>query len=361
MSNAVLEMFGVSAEKLTPQAQKFPKEVAGRVAHIDADFMAYQVASESKEELDPENLKPRKTVEEMKHNAKEAADYIRRMAGAERAVLHVTQSESKGGRYDLAIQKEYQSSRKDRELPEHLDTIRSWLGRGFDDSYDLFDGMSHTDQEADDGMAQAHYADPVNTIICSKDKDLLMVPGLHLDMDTFKIETFDAFGEIYLKELKSSKKLLGKGTKFFWAQCLMGDAADTIQGLPKMPGMYWQEYAGTQAYKDLMEKWRNETYPEKAEKLWARITKLEEKPKLCGPALTYEVLKTAGNDKECYLFVKDCYQKLASVHGHEFKHWKTGSTVTPTQALLSEMQLLWMRRYKDPMDVVKWLKEEVMT
>jgi hypothetical protein len=40
-----------------------------------------------------------------------------------------------------------------------------------------------------------------------------------------------------------------------------------------------------------------------------------------------------------------------------FQHWRTAETVTATQALLSDMLLLWMRRNKNPRDVVDWIKE----
>lgn len=350
-----------AAQVASPAEAEYPREVPGRVAHIDADFMAYQVSAESKAELDPLDPTPRKTLEDMKHNAYAAVTHIRRMAAAERAVLHVTRAETKGGRTGIAKLKPYQANRADRtNKPEHLDTIRGYLGTGAGDKEGKLTGSIWTTQEADDGMAQAHYADPENTIICSADKDLLMVPGWKLDMYTNKIrQEKDAFGWIDLDRSKSSAKVIGGGTKFFWAQCLMGDTADNISGVPEVPGKIWQQYDGTAAYKDALGQWIATDDKDIAAKLDAKMAKMTAKTKKCGPVLTYKLLQDARDDKECFNTVKCCYTHLATDHGYQFTDYRDGSPITPTQALLTEMQLLWMRRYPDPKDVLNWLKEVI--
>ena len=252
--------FGVDAAtvaSLQPQADQYPPTVPNRVSHIDADFMAYQVSAESKAELDPDDPTPRKTLEDMRHNAKQAVDHIRRLAAAERAVLHTTHKSNKGGRDRTAILKPYQANRADRDnRPEHLDAIREFLGAGVGDTTGVFEGRNHTQQEADDGMTQALYADFENAILCSADKDLYMVPGWKMDMQTYVISRQDDhFGYIEIDDSKSRKKVVGRGTKFFWAQCLMGDTADNISGLPECPGVIWQTYSGTAAYQDTYAQW----------------------------------------------------------------------------------------------------------
>ena len=348
-----------AAQTACPSTADYPTPVAGRVAHIDSDFAAYQVSAESKAELDPDDPTPRKSLEDMKHNAHAAVTHIRRSAGAEKAVLHVTISETKGGRTELAKLKPYQENRKDRtNKPENLDVIRNYLGDGAGDTEGRLTGIKWETQEADDGMTQAHYNDPENTIICSADKDLLMVPGWKLRMsDLTIIHEKDAFGWISLDRSKSSAKVIGGGTKFFWAQCLMGDAADNISGIPEVPGRIWQTYSGTQAYAETYQKWIDATDKPTADKLDEKLSKLCAKTKKCGPVLTYDLLKDAKNDKDCYRTVKACYEELARDHGYVFKDYRTGKPISPTQALLSEMQLLWMRREPDPKDVVKWIKE----
>ena len=146
---------------------KFPDTVPGRVVHIDADFLAYHVSYERKGE----------TVEfpAMQHNAKVQVEKFRKFAGAESVHLHLTPSSStKGGRPGLAIQKEYQSSRKE-DKPEKLHIVREWMGKHFP-------ATLWQTAEADDGMAQAAWAawnagTPEKCVILSKDKDLRMVPG----------------------------------------------------------------------------------------------------------------------------------------------------------------------------------------
>lgn len=359
-----LAQFGVSDEVVaglkTPTGYSYPPQVKGRIAQIDADFMAYQVSAESKAELDPDDPTPRKTLGDMFHNAREAVDHIRLMAGAERAVLHTTLDPDKGGRTKIAIQKEYQANRKDRtNKPIHLDTIRSYLGSGCGDTTGVFKGRLWTDQEADDGMAQALYADPKNNILCSADKDLLMVPGWKMDMSSYKVyEVTDHFGKIWIDDTKSTKKVKGYGTKFFWAQVLMGDTADNIQGLPECPGSIWQTFAGTKAHNDLVAQWVACDDPKRSADLSKQIDKHHAKTKQCGPMLAFQLLDSAKTDKECFDLVRQCFIKLNTEHGYEFKHWRTGKVYTPTQVLLSEMKLLWMRRNKDENDVLAWLKEK---
>jgi hypothetical protein len=296
----------------------------------------------------------------MKHNAHAAVDHIRRLAAAERAVLHVTTAKTKGGRTEQAMLKPYQANRADRSnKPEWLDTLRDYLGRGAGDTTGKMVGVNWTSQEADDGMAQAHYQDPENTIICSADKDLLMVPGWKLDMYNNKIRhEKDAFGWIDLDRSKSSAKVVGGGTKFFWAQCLMGDQADNISGVPEVPGSMWQQYAGTASYRDTYGQWIASASPEVAGKLREKLEKMRAKTKKCGPVLTFALLEDANNDRECFEIVRSCYTLLEKEHGYEYTDYRAGGiTLTPTQALLSEMRLLWMRRNPHPDDVLHWIKE----
>jgi len=291
----------------------YPDQVPGRVLHIDADFLAYQVSADGD-----------KTFDEMKHNADVSVETLRLLAGAQATQLHLTPSQSnKGFRHVAAIQKEYQGNRRDREKPQLLNAVRTWMhmDRG---------AQLHVVQEADDGLAQAmyraeHLGTGDKTVLCSLDKDLLMVPGLHMDWHTGIISPVsdrrgDRFGWIALDRSKSSPKVIGRGTKFFWAQMLMGDAADNIKGLPKM--------------------WTVKGF------------------KPCGAVKTSEVLQTAKDDKTCFQAVRALYQLYGEQHG--FTHWETGAPATWEEVFLSEARLLWMRRCSDENDVVSWFAERCM-
>ena len=360
--NAILESMGVKVENLpSHHVADYPKPVSGRVAHIDADFIAYMAAADTVDEI--QGVKPRKTLEEKKEKADSILDHQRRMVGAEHMKVHITPPGStKGDRPAQAIQQEYQAVRKTSERPEHLDALRHHLGT-------KPESVVHLEQEADDGMAQANYSSmgPDGSwqksnlsVIVSKDKDLRMVPGLHWDWDNECVHCVgDPFGTLYWYGEGKSKKLRGWGTKWFWAQCLMGDTVDNIRGLPAVPGSIHTELTPTKTFKDTYNKWADEENPEKAAKLKAKLDEMTSKTKPVGPVAAYAILQNATTDKVCFILVREAFQRLEAEHGHEFRHWRTGERVTPTQALLGDMQLLWMRRKEHaPLDVVEWLKEK---
>ncbi|ANS06222.1 exonuclease [Phage MedPE-SWcel-C56] len=338
----------------------YPKPVPGRVVHIDADFMAYQVSAESKAELDPEDPTPRKSLEDMQHNARRAVEHIMQLGGGTSFHVHTTPSGStKGGRGDQAVLKEYQANRKDRDnKPEFLDTIRAYLiseiGAGGN-------GTAHLDQEADDGMSQAAYqalgaGTPELCVIASADKDLRMCPGYLLVNDKLDLLE-DTFGWIELDRSKSSAKVVGRGTKFFWAQLLMGDAADNISGVPKVTGNHICGVKPTKAYTTAIQKLGTGTDKEDARHNKVIDAELA-KVKPCGPAMTYDLLANVTNDREAFERVKAIWVDLGK-SGYEFEHWRTGQVVSPTQAMFGDMQTLWMRRNKNPRDVLDWLKEKL--
>jgi len=350
----MLAQFGIEAADVAPVSDtSYPKPVEGRVCHVDADFLAYQVSAESTDELDPNHPKKRKTFADMQANARSAVEHTMRLAGATSYVCHTTPNGStKGGRSDQAVQKEYQANRADTEKPALLDQVRVWIGQELN-------GRPHLDQEADDGLAQANYgaSDPNLCVLASADKDLLMVPGLHLDMNTGKIFNVEGFGETVMTETKGgTKKIKGGGTKFFWQQLLQGDAADNIQGLPVIAGVDSLAAAPTQEYLKLMKvlttSGKTSAHIEKAEQ---KIDALQAKTKLCGAVMAFQVLEECNSDAACFKRVSTCYNN-AEKYGHVFTHWRTGDKVSALDAMLGDMHLLWMRRNKNPSDVIDWLK-----
>lgn len=81
-------------------------------------------------------------------------------------------------------------------------------------------------QEADDALGIAQTKD---TIIATIDKDLLMIPGRHYNINTGKKIMAKDPGEL---TLSPTNKLTGMGFKWFCAQMLMGDVVDNIKGVP---------------------------------------------------------------------------------------------------------------------------------
>jgi hypothetical protein len=293
--------------------------VPGRVVHIDGDFLAYMVAYDDS-----------KSIEDMKHNCSVKAEKIRLMAGAETMQIHSTPKESnKGGRYEIALLREYQTGRKGKPKPKYLHLIRAYM-------HNEMNAIQHVDCEADDGMSMAQYgaiaAGNRNlSIIATKDKDLQMVPGLALDWDTGEItDTQDDFGYIRLDRDKAQPKIKGRGWKMFWAQMLTGDTADNISGLPMVCDLQYLPRG---------------------------------KHKACGPVLAYEILNPLTTNKEAFAVVKKLFYDYHNVKDdkgnllHPFTNWRDGSIITPGQAFVSEAMLLWMRRNYEYKDVVSWLSE----
>lgn len=340
---------GIDLEGLADDASviNIPPPVAGRVLHVDADFLAYQTTAERADGTDI------KTWDDMKHNATVAVHTLRDLAGATEVHLHLTPSSSnKGGRFELAILKPYQGNREDKPKPRYLNIMREWLAKEFP-------GTLHQLCEADDGMSSEQYAsikqfgDSNLSCIASKDKDLRMVPGLHLDWDTGSItRTSDDYGYI---ELNEKGKLVGYGQKFFWAQMLMGDTADNINGIPKLTGKFLNIYKPT---KEIIAAQRiacDEDLGPTDTGARARAKLAARPPAACGPALTYKVLEDVNSNKEAFQLVKSIYEAYGQELG--FFHY-TGDPIAWQKVFVAEAQLLWMRRERhNPNCVINWWRE----
>lgn len=332
----------------------YPDIVPGRTIHVDADFVAYHISYEKPD--DP------KTIEDMQHNAEVIIDHLRRSARAEHVHMHLTPSTSnKGGRYAFAIQKPYQGNREDKPKPRLLHVMRQWLSQ-------RYPGTLHEFCEADDGMSSSQYAAIAAgnvdlSIIASKDKDLRMVPGWHVNWDTGELVFVDPavpFGWVELVERKSAlgqvtKQLNGYGQKWFWAQMLIGDGADNIAGLPKITGQYMnsiQPTAPVTKAKELLESGQG-TDKQRAK---AIETINERKPGLCGPATAIKLLDLVENNQRAFLLVRALYESYGEQIG--FTHHSTGERVDFGQVFLSEARMLWMRKEAtNPDCVVNFLKD----
>lgn len=331
-----------------------PPQVKGRTVHIDADFLAYQVTAEKEDGSD------NKTYEDMQHNAEVAVQTLCDLAAAEHVHLHLTPSTSnKGGRYLHAIQKPYQGNREDKPKPRYLGIMREWLAS-------RYQGTLHQFCEADDGMSSAQYkaiegGQSNLSIIASKDKDLCMVPGLHLDWDTGLITNCaDPFGKVELIEHISAsgtktKKLKGYGQKFFWAQMLIGDTADNIQGLPAVSGLVMNMLKPTKAIEKAQAILASPNSND-AQKAKAQSVLDERTDAACGPATAILLLDLMHDHHQAFSTIKNLYKAHGEKNG--FKHHATGEPAFWGHVFASEAKLLWMRRDAHNEDcVLEWLKE----
>lgn len=333
----------------------YPDIVPGRRIHIDADFGCYQ-ATYRKEDSDEEP----KSWDDMTHSISVLFEHLKQLAGAEHAVLHLTPAGSdKGGRYTQATTKEYQANRAEKAKPEYLEKMRRWLVDGAP-----FQAVAHMNQEADDGMAieawkalDGDFQDLC--VICSADKDLLMVPGLHLHPMTGNLTDLgkDTFGHIELDASGSAKKVVGRGTKFFWAQMLMGDVADNIPGLHKVSGKDVSAIAPSAAVKKSQAKladWSAGDLKLSDKQVKMHMATLEAaKAKSCGAVMAYTIIEPIKNDAEAFEVIKNLYRNQPD----QLIHWDTAEDVSWSEALTSNGQLLWMRRDENPDDFLNWMME----
>lgn len=306
--------FGVDLSTLRTNYSSHIKHpvVDGRIVHIDADFIAYQVSGSEK-----------KTFQEMKENVGIVIDKLLDISGSESYLLHLTDHKSdKGNRYNLALLKEYQADRKGRIRPKLLKQVKQYM-------QEYHGAVSCLDMEADDSMSIAQYeaianGTPELSVIASADKDLCMVPGVHLNTGTHMLSTLhDPYGFIELVQKENAagtKKIVGRGWKFFWSQMLTGDTADNISGLPK-------------------------------------LIRENRRPKLCGAVTAYEVLDSIESNLEAYETVRDLYKAYGKSIG--FQNYRDKSEIKWGEAFISEAKLLWMRRENNENDVINWMKEIV--
>ena len=136
----------------------------------------------------------------------------------------------------------YQQNRTNAKKPVLLEMLRDSAEHYFQD-HPTIKVLSHYDIEADDGLMIDVYR-MNNGVLVSPDKDLLISPKEQYMTDTgkfIKLPDGERYGWIEKKEWctpsgKVNSKVVGKGTKFFLAQMLMGDTADGVKGILKLDG-----------------------------------------------------------------------------------------------------------------------------
>lgn len=212
-------------EAIKAAAAAAPHEIApvalvpGLELHVDGDYLAYYASGNDDT-----------TAGEARLNATGLIEKFRSLVGAEKVVVHNTAKGChKGERYLIATVKPYQAQRADGRKPKNHAYLQDWL-QGYEGS--LFRAKNWTSREADDGIAAcAHFAigkQPGYAAIATADKDMRMLPGLHINWSTKQLTRvnpgdYDVVGE-------DGKQY---GLKFFFQQMLMGDNADNIPGLPE--------------------------------------------------------------------------------------------------------------------------------
>lgn len=192
-------------------------------ALIDGDVLRYEVGSVGQ---NPDEIL--------------SFDYVARVLDEKiEAILYNTEATDctvyltgKGNfREALAVSKPYKGNRPDNK-PWHFQNLTAYLHNQY--NVIVAEGM-----EADDLMSIRQYQRYINgkqdTVICTRDKDLRMIPGWHYGWECggqreyFK-RLVSEEGEMQYDPEK--KKVTGTGMMFFYLQLLMGDSTDNIPGCP---------------------------------------------------------------------------------------------------------------------------------
>lgn len=203
----------VAAVEGTPMQQEVLPPIQGRVLHVDGDYLAYWTG-----------------VIEDAGTAKMVAinkiEKMQQLSRAERSVVHLTDdASSKGDRRIIAEARPYQAQRSGKGKPINWAFMRQVLSSL---RFGPITSKVWGTREADDGMAYCAYLGDKPIAIAAKDKDMRMLPGVHINWDDFSLTevprgAYDVIGA-------DGKQY---GLKWFWLQCLHGDTADHIPGLPK--------------------------------------------------------------------------------------------------------------------------------
>lgn len=276
---------GVNLDALPAQ---FENAVPGRRLILDGDGLCYRVAATVKR------------LDTAIRHYQQGVLTLLFLTQSQDATVHLTSKDSyKNGRFLLHTAKPYQGNRSGKVKPPLLEPLReaitlreNWL--------DEFTVVLHRDLEADDGMIIEAHEYRERGLIYSEDKDLRMTPWPYWDIESGKMYEPAHFGWLHPKYTPSgTMKLIGGGRKFFWAQMLMGDTTDNIQGVRRYNG------------------------------------------KLCGPAATFVALGKIECEHECANHVLDAYREIG-------------------QNPLPEGHALWLLRYRGD-SFQQYLRELVLT
>jgi len=230
-------------------------------ALVDADVLLYEIGFAC--EYGKEEIPSFEYVKEVFHarlqsilDTVEATDYTLYLTGKDNF------------RIDIAKRKPYKGNREDKK-PFHYHNLKAYIlatqpsvlveGMEADDAMAIeqtryLERSKQTmyDMEVD-GIIERHY-DGKNdylevhssSIICTRDKDLRMVEGLHYGWESGKQ---GEYGPKFVDEIGSLSKVIkrktvkgeeqdvwddtkGEGIKFFYFQLLTGDGVDNIPGCP---------------------------------------------------------------------------------------------------------------------------------
>lgn len=218
---------GIELAALPPQ---FSAPVGQRTMLLDGDGPAYRAAS------------TRKTLEAALRYYWTLVLELQFLANCTDTRIHLTARHcAKAHRKHYPSFWVYQDKRKSKPKPPLLEPLREAIQATFDQGTappDIVGCTLHSYWEADDGIIQDGVLYKDGCVVVSEDKDMRLTSAPYYEQSTGVIDFIDNrygwIGEAFTEAGKL--KVVGHGTKFFWAQMLMGDSADRVRGLDRLDG-----------------------------------------------------------------------------------------------------------------------------
>ncbi len=185
-------------------------------ALIDADIFQYEFGNATDDEGRPLSWPL------VQARVQGRIESIVEATGADSYQLYITSDDKSNFRFNVATIQPYKDNRKNKEKPRWYDQIRNFLK-------DHRSAIEIHGMEADDALSIAQYSNyhlytketlKRQTVICSRDKDLHMVPGWHYGWSAGKQKEKPLWWQDEISGLRS-----------FYKQLLLGDTVDNIPGL----------------------------------------------------------------------------------------------------------------------------------
>lgn len=189
------------------------------IALIDSDVLRYEMGSLSQEHPFLEDVRTPVDYGFLEQRLMDKIDIIIKASGCSKAEFYF--SEGGNFRFDIAKQQKYKGNRDGFEKPYHWKTVNDIIKA----NYKFVEVFG---READDALAERQRRDK-NTIICTRDKDLLITPGWHYRW---------ACGE---RQKEVAPHYVDEPTAWqnFFYQMLIGDGTDNIPGCGEKEEVMW--------------------------------------------------------------------------------------------------------------------------
>lgn len=190
------------------------------LAMVDADVLRYEMGSLTQEHPFLETERTPVQTQFLEQRLRDKIDIIIAGSGCRDFIFYF----SEGGNFrdDVAKQQKYKGNRVGFERPFHWITVNDYIKRNY--PYIEVRG-----READDALAEEQRKNGTRTIICTRDKDLLITPGWHYRW---------ACGERQ-KEVPAHYVDEKTAWRNFFYQMLIGDGTDNIPGCGEKIERLW--------------------------------------------------------------------------------------------------------------------------